>query len=170
MEDRLRSEIAYYYPEPYCLAREGGWIKSLLLFFDEVAVLLPSYMHGRHLLADLTLAGPLEDQGLLRILEPKAFVDDATATQLTEVIGALVDGGAFDELSQVERLAELSMSRMGYGTMRAVAGKVGGMLRERGPCNRFGGWRVDSDASRRPKRISPGARAARPRDGCTARP
>jgi hypothetical protein len=33
-------------------------VKSLLLFFDEIAVLLPSYMRGRHLLADPTLAGP----------------------------------------------------------------------------------------------------------------
>lgn len=132
VESQAPSEVAYYYPEPYWLAREGGWIKSLLLFFDEVAVLLPSYMRGRHLLADPTLAGPLEDQGLLRILEPETFVDDATAAQLTDVIDALVEGGAFDELSQVERLAELSMSRMGHGTLEAVAGKVGDKLRERG--------------------------------------
>jgi hypothetical protein len=128
----LPSEIAYYYPEPYWLSREGGWIKSLLLCFDEVAVLLPSYMHGRHLLADLTLAGPLEERGLLRILEPDTFVDDATATHLTEVIEALVEGGAFDELSRVEHLAELSMSRMGYGALHDIAWKVGETLRERG--------------------------------------
>lgn len=119
-------------PEPYWLAREGGWIKSLLLFFDEVAVLLPSYMHGRHLIADPTLAGPLEDQSLLRVLEPESFVDDMTASQLTEVIEALLDGGAFDELSRVERFAELSMSRMGNGTLQAVARKVSDKLRERG--------------------------------------
>lgn len=52
------AEIAYYYPEPYWLANEGGWIKSLLLFFDEVAILLPSYMKGRNLIADL----PSQDQ------------------------------------------------------------------------------------------------------------
>ena len=49
-------ETAYYYPEPYWLAREGGWIKSLLLFFDQIAILLPDYMYGRHALADPTLA------------------------------------------------------------------------------------------------------------------
>jgi hypothetical protein len=50
------SEIAYYYPEPYWLAQEGGWIKSLLLFFDEVAILLPDYMRGQHVVADPSLA------------------------------------------------------------------------------------------------------------------
>ena len=39
-------EFAYYYPEPYWMAREGSWIKSLLLFFDGVAILLPEYMRG----------------------------------------------------------------------------------------------------------------------------
>src|SRR5213596_1687894 len=45
--DESIAETAYYYPEPYWPASEGGWIKSLLLFFDEVAILLPSYMRGR---------------------------------------------------------------------------------------------------------------------------
>jgi hypothetical protein len=35
------SELAYYYPEPYWLARESSWVKSLLLFFDGIAILLP---------------------------------------------------------------------------------------------------------------------------------
>ena len=132
MDDRLPSEIAYYYPDPYWLADEGGWVKSLLLFFDQVAVLLPSYMRGRHVMADPTLAGPLEDEGLLLVLEPETFVDEATVMQLTDVIEALVDGGAFDELSDVDRFAELSMSRMGLGVLGPVARKVADKLRKRG--------------------------------------
>jgi hypothetical protein len=132
VKDELAAEVAYYYPEPYWLADEGGWVKSLLLFFDEIAVLLPSYMHGRHLVADPTLAGPLEDSGLLRILEPETFVDDAATTQLTETVEALVDGGAFDRLEEADRFAELSMSRMGSATMHAVAKKIADKLRERG--------------------------------------
>jgi hypothetical protein len=58
-------ELAYYYPEPYWLARESSWIKSLLLFFDGIAILLPDYMSGRELVADPTLGEPLADQGLL---------------------------------------------------------------------------------------------------------
>ena len=126
------SEIAYYYPEPYWLADEGGWVKSLLLFFDEIAILLPEYMRGRHVIADPTLAGPIEELGLLRVIEPETLVDEATAAQLAEVIEALVEGGAFDDLDAVDRLAELSMSRMGMASLRAVAESVNAKLMERG--------------------------------------
>ena len=49
-------------------------------FVNEAAILLPDYMRGREQLADPTLAEPLEDRNLLRILEPEWFVDDI-ATQ-----------------------------------------------------------------------------------------
>jgi hypothetical protein len=125
-------ETAYYYPEPFWLAHEGGWVKSLLLFFDEIAILLPSYMRGRHVVADPTLAGPVDDLGLLRILEPEVFVDDATADKLVGVIDALVEAGAFDELSKVGDLAELSMSRMGYAMAEDLAARLNDKLRARG--------------------------------------
>lgn len=125
-------ETAYYYPEPYWLAGEGGWVKSLLLFFDEIAILLPEYMRGRHVIADPTLAGPIEDLGLLRVIEPETFVDAATAAQLAEVIEALIEGGGFDDLGSVDQLAELSMSRMGLASLRAVAESVNAKLAERG--------------------------------------
>ena len=72
-------DIAYYYPAPYWGWREGSWIKSLLLFFDEVAILLPHYMYGRHQTADPTLVEPLEERGLLRVLEPNDWIDEKTA-------------------------------------------------------------------------------------------
>jgi hypothetical protein len=125
-------ETAYYYPEPYWLTREGGWIKSLLLFFDEIAILLPSYMRDRNLVADPTLAQPLQDMGLLRVLQPETFVDEATATELTEVIEALIRGGAFDELSTAGGFAELSMSRMGFAVLRPVARRIVDQLSARG--------------------------------------
>ena len=116
----LLPEIAYYYPEPFWLANEGGWIKSLLLFFDEIAILLPSYMHGRHIVADPTLAEPLEDRGLLRVLEPASFVDAETAGQLSDVMEALLAEGAFDDLADAGYRAELSMSRMGDAVSHEV--------------------------------------------------
>lgn len=51
-----RPDVAYYYPAPYWMPHETDWIKSLLLFFDRVAILLPGYMYGRHRTADPTLA------------------------------------------------------------------------------------------------------------------
>ena len=41
------NETAYYYPAPYWVFEESDWVKSLLLFFDDIAILLPNYMHGR---------------------------------------------------------------------------------------------------------------------------
>lgn len=84
------------------------------------------------MIADPTLAGPIEDPGLLRVIEPETFVDEATAADLAEVIEALVEGGAFDDLDEVDRLAELSMSRMGMASLRAVAESVNAKLNERG--------------------------------------
>ena len=75
------TDTAYYYPAPYWGLEDSGWIKSLLLFFDDVAILLPDYMYGRHTDADPTLAEPLEDRGLLRLLEPNDWVDEEIAGQ-----------------------------------------------------------------------------------------
>jgi len=91
------SELAYYYPEPYWLAGESSWIKSLLLFFDGVAILLPDYMSGRELTADPTLAEPLTDQGLLKVLQPEWFVDEELADRLAEGMVELIVGGSFDQ-------------------------------------------------------------------------
>jgi hypothetical protein len=114
------SELAYYYPEPYWLAREGSWIKSLLLFFDGVAILLPDYMRGRELVADPSLAGPLTDRGLLKVLEPEWFVDELLAVRLAEGMVELIVGGAFDgKPGHEEAFAALSMSRMGFAELSA---------------------------------------------------
>src|ERR1700730_14249813 len=76
------SEVAYYYPAPYWRMHEGDWLKSLLLFFDRIAILLPSYMRGREVDADPVLAGPLAEKALLQVLEPETFVDQ----DLTEAL------------------------------------------------------------------------------------
>src|SRR5437899_2980536 len=36
-------EAAYYYPEWHWRSDDHGWVKSLLLFFDEIALLVPDY-------------------------------------------------------------------------------------------------------------------------------
>ena len=69
------AEVAYHYPEPMWYRREGDWIKSLLLFFDEIALLLPRYMRERPYRDDSEIAGPLEHLGLLKILQPELFID-----------------------------------------------------------------------------------------------
>ncbi len=125
-------ETAYYYPEPYWLMTEGAWVKTLLLFFDEVAILLPDYMVGRHRAADPALVEPLEDKGLLRVLHPEWFVDAQLTERMTEALVELISGGAFDDLPTDERFAELSMSRMGYGAVADLAQMVYEELERRG--------------------------------------
>jgi hypothetical protein len=124
-------ETAYYYPEPYWLMDEGGWIKSLLLFFDEVAILLPEYMRGRHVAADPTLAEPLEDRGLLKVLEPEWFVDEDSTKALTDMVQWLIEQKVFDDLPP-GRPAQLSMSRMGYASIHETAHRVYESLAARG--------------------------------------
>jgi hypothetical protein len=106
------TEVAYYH-EPYWGPSRGDWIKSLLLFFDGVALLVPDYMRDRPLLADPTLAQPLAEQGLLHRLSPETLVDQATTESLTDLLDGLLRSGAFDELDRDTDFQELSYSRLG---------------------------------------------------------
>ena len=126
------SDTAYYYPAPYWGMSEGDWIKSLLLFFDDVAILLPDYMHGRHTSADPVLAAPLEERGLLRVLEPKEWLDQEMIDLLGEVVIGLIADGAFDELPKKTHFHELSWSRMGYGVDVEMAQFLVDELKSRG--------------------------------------
>ena len=118
------TETAYYYPAPYWTFKKSDWIKSLLLFFDDIAILLPNYMHGQHTAADPTLAEPLEDRGLLRVLEPNDWVDQEVTGKLAETIIELLETGVFDDLPKKEYFAELSQSRIGYGADVKLANSV----------------------------------------------
>ena len=117
-------DVAYYYPEPYWRADEGDWLKNLLLFFDTVAILLPRYMRGRNVDADPALAGPMEQQGLLRVLEPEEYVDQEVTENLTEILVELITGGAFGGLDHEVPYQELSRSRMGWDADVELAGMV----------------------------------------------
>ena len=125
-------DTAYYNPAPYWGLRDSGWIKSLLLFFDDVAILLPDYMRGRHIDADPTLAEPLEDRGLLHVLEPNDWVDQEIANRLADVMVELLTNGTFDDLPKAEYYAELSQSRLGYGADVELANFLVSELRARG--------------------------------------
>lgn len=109
------ADLAYYYPQPYWLVGEDDALKNLLLFFDGIAILLPRYMSGRERVADPYLAGPLQDAGVLRVLEPEIFIDQKATEALITAVTELVTAGAFDDLPRPEYgYAELSRSRMGW--------------------------------------------------------
>ena len=110
----LVPEVAYYYPEPFWGGGQADWIKSLLLFFDQVAILLPEYRYGRHAAADPALAGALEEMGLLIVLRPETFVDQAVTEDLAGALVELLAAGVFDDLPPAGYFVELSRSRMGW--------------------------------------------------------
>ena len=96
------------------------------------AILLPDYMYGRHINADPTLAEPLEDRGLLRVLEPNEWVDEEVAGKLAEIVVELLTNGTFDDLPKTERFAELSNSRIRYGSDVKLTGFLIDELQARG--------------------------------------
>lgn len=125
-------EVAYYYPAPFWTAEEGSWVKSLLLFFDQINILLPKYMHGREIAADPTLAAPLEDMGLLHVLEPSEWIDQAMAERLAEAVVELLTTNVFDDLKEPAYFAELSQSRLGYGVDFSLGSWLVDELQQRG--------------------------------------
>lgn len=125
-------QAAYYYPAPYWAASESGWIKTLLLFFDEVDILLPAYMYGQHHAANPSMTYPLEELGLLRVIEPESFVTGGVASKLTEVLVDLLTDGTFDDLEETKHFQELSQSRMGYSADIELAEMLVDELVERG--------------------------------------
>jgi len=124
-------DVAYHY-EPYWNSSRGDWIKSLLLFFDGVAVLVPDYMRDRPLLTDPTLAQPLAEQGLLHRLSPETLVDQQTANGLAELFDAFFAAGAVDGLDPGVPFEELSYSRLGGVVDGGLTDVIVGLLQDRG--------------------------------------
>jgi hypothetical protein len=108
-------DIAFYYPGP--MWHSPDRLKSLLLFFDGVALLVPRYMKDRPEKNDPIMATPLRKAGLLHLLEPEILVDKAATKQLVATFGAMINSGRFDRLSKDgTAFHELPYSRLGgYG-------------------------------------------------------
>ncbi|PRY62848.1 hypothetical protein BCF74_10355 [Knoellia remsis] len=125
-------EVAYYYPAPYWGSGEVDAVKTLLLFFDEIAILRPQYMAGIEVISDPVLAGPLTDLGLLRVLEPEAFVDQEMTEDLATAMVALLTTDAFEHLDPTVHFQELSQSRVGWGADVGLASMLTEELTQRG--------------------------------------
>lgn len=126
------NETAYIYPTPYWKQRETGWIKSLLLFFDDIAILLPDHMRGHHFAADPVLAEPLEERSLLHVLDPNSWLDQEAIECFANTICEMLATGVFDGLAETDHFAQLSLSRMGYGSNVKLASFLVDELQQRG--------------------------------------
>jgi hypothetical protein len=124
-------DVAYLH-EPYWDLGHEDWVKSLLLFFDGIALLVPDDMYERPLFTDPILAQPLAEQGLLHRLSPETLIDQATTEALTDLLDRLVTSGAFDGLDRDTAFAELSYSRLGGTADARLTEVVLKQLRARG--------------------------------------
>jgi hypothetical protein len=91
-------------------------------------------MRGRRLLADRTLAAPLQERGLLRVLEPETFVDEEASTELTAVIEALVDEQALTGCPRSSSSLSCRCREWGHGTLHADAERISEKFQARGLC------------------------------------
>ncbi len=73
-------EFAHYYGDWIWDEERTGWIKSLLLFFDGIALALPPATADRLIEANPVLAQPLAELGLLRNYEPDLWVKSGLRT------------------------------------------------------------------------------------------
>jgi cold shock CspA family protein len=118
--DKTSGEVAFYYPGH--LWGNSDWIKSLLLFFDGIALLVPEYKLQEPETVDPVLAQPLRERGLLHYLIADEVVDSVATKNLVEAVSKLLKAGAFDSLAkQGTEFHAISQSRMGfYGDSEAA--------------------------------------------------
>jgi len=90
--------MAFFY-EPFWRSGAAATIKTLLLFFDGIALTVPEYAWGAPLMADPAFE-MLEDQGLLVRLSPEFLIDKTTAESLACVVAELLTAGAFGNLDR----------------------------------------------------------------------
>ncbi|MCY4369344.1 MAG: hypothetical protein OXF41_07940 [bacterium] len=57
---------------------------------------------------------PLEERGLLQVLDPDDWVDQEMTEQLAQIMVGLLTNGAFDDLPEEKYFHELSNSRLGF--------------------------------------------------------
>jgi hypothetical protein len=124
-------EVAFYYPGH--LWHSSDWIKTLLLFFDGVGLLVPEYKKREPELMDPTLAGPLRDKGLLHYFIADKAVDKDATEKLVQAVDNLISSGALDSLVGVNTtFHEISMSRMGFYGDEKLASRLFAALEKRG--------------------------------------
>lgn len=113
MSNEETRELAFYYPNP--IWTYGDWIKSLVLFFDGIALLVPEYMKERPEEIDKPIVVGLKEQGLLEVIEPERAVDKIATEKLATAMTEIIASGVLDKLAKEETaFHELSMSRLGW--------------------------------------------------------
>ena len=124
-------ELAFYYPNP--VWSYGDWIKNLVLFFDGIALLVPSYMKERPEESDPAIVAGLKQHGLLEIIDPEKAVDKSATEELATVLTDVITSGVLDSLAKEDTaFHELSRSRLGFAGHKGLAEMIFEELKKRG--------------------------------------
>lgn len=123
-------EIAFYYPGP--MWHRDDWIKTMILFFDGIGILLPNYLHGNPEHETPEIAIPLREKNLLHYLEPETIVDAEATQRLSDAMLGVIQSGALDKLDKNAEFHELSASRLGWYGDHELAERLFAELKQRG--------------------------------------
>lgn len=97
-------QLALYYPWPRVNPQPiGDWAKTILLFFDGVAILAPPEAIDTLTATDETIAGPLLERGLLHLLNPSQLMDSSTVNRIVSFLEAAATSLDTDQSSIVIR-------------------------------------------------------------------
>ncbi len=96
-ENGQTQDLAYYYADWIWPTASSDQMKSMLLFFDGIALALPSSLADRVVERDPVLAQPLMDRGLLTNFEPEARLDRESANLLAGTLTELLSDNRFNE-------------------------------------------------------------------------
>lgn len=122
-------EVAFYYPGPVWYNSDA--MKNMLLFFDGIGLLVPQYLRDKPGRIAPELALPLQELGLLHLLEPETFIDREAAELLAVQMADIIHSGLLDDLESGP-YHELSMSRLGYEADAELAQMLFEELKARG--------------------------------------
>ena len=129
--------MGFYYPGPYW--HDADWIKNLVLLFDGVAMLIPSYMADQASFEDYPLVAGLKEHGLFKVVRPEEAVGAEETERLRKGLLDVIESGGLDHLVKANRrdadkthFGSISMSRLGYYGDPELSDAIFQELKERG--------------------------------------
>jgi hypothetical protein len=104
-------------------------MKSLLLFFDHFALVLPQRLYRQVVSEDRILAKPLEEKGILLNFEPRSWLNESDSNR---IVGSVFDAMADDLIFDGKAEKWLSRSTTHFGFDSSATLSLLAALRERG--------------------------------------
>lgn len=128
-EQRGRPHLAYYTDGIAWSSSE--WAKSMLLFFDGIAILVPAQEDAAFQRSDESVIAGMTDAGCLRVLRPDELVDEATAAGVMSAVSAAVEREDWRGSEVAGVLDLLYLDKMGYRVSREPFELMAQQLKDR---------------------------------------